>query len=343
MKKIFSIIFSIIFSALLFLLPLIANCGIALSEPIEITDVLGRIVSLSSPAASVVGTHNPTMNIAVILGGGGQYIAGFGNKNMAGRLYSYVYPELEELVQIGKGRDINYESCLAVNADLAILPERFADLVEQFEEIGIPAAVILPNAESFETIQNSIQLLGTLLGEDERAAQIVDFFNHKIAITQDIAQSASYHPRVICLGASSQLTVANGLMLQSTLVETAGAVNIAKDAPGKGDFVEVTLEEIIAWDPEIVLIPVYAQYSAEDLLSDPTWSSIQAIKAGKVLVFPSALEPWDYPTPSASLALVWLVSNLHPDLYSAEQVLADAQEYYELVYGQSFDADQLGL
>ena len=77
--------------------------------PKTIVDVMGNEITLEAPATRLVGTHNPTMNMAVILGGGGKYIAGFGNKEMADVLYSYVYPELQDdVIQIGKGKNINY-------------------------------------------------------------------------------------------------------------------------------------------------------------------------------------------------------------------------------------------
>ncbi|MCL2150498.1 MAG: ABC transporter substrate-binding protein [Dehalococcoidia bacterium] len=328
---------------------LIAGCTktVPSSGPIDtsvtITDVVGRTVTLAKPATKVVGTHNPTLNIAIILGGGGKYLVGFGNKNMAGSLYGYVYPELDDVLQIGTGRNINFESCLQMGAELAILPQRFADLADQFEAVGIPAAVILPNSESYDTIKKSIELLGVLLGDEERAAAIIAYYDGKIATAQGIANLATEHPKAMFLGASSKLSVANGAMLQSVMLETAGAINVAKDVNGGGDFIEVSVEEIIGWNPEVIYIPSYASYTVDDLLNDPAWSSIDAIKNNRIYVFPSNLEPWDYPTPSTLMGLTWLLNNLHPDLYSMDQVLADAREYYELVYGQSFSAEQLGL
>jgi len=91
--------------------------------PKTIVDVVGNEITLDAPATRLVGTHNPTMNMAVILGGGGKYIAGFGNKEMADVLYSYVYPELQDdVIQIGKGKNINYETVLTTDADLESCP-----------------------------------------------------------------------------------------------------------------------------------------------------------------------------------------------------------------------------
>jgi len=311
--------------------------------PVTITDVLGRTVTLPKPAERVVGTHNPTLNIAVTLGGGGRYLVGFGNKNMASGLYTYVYPGFADVLQIGTGRNVNMESVLQVGADLAILPQRFADLVDAFDDVGVPAAVILPNDESFDTIKASITMLGALVGADAHAAQINSFFDSKINTAKQIAAQITDKPTALFLGASSQLTVANGLMLQSELLETVGAVNLAKNVGGAGEFREVSIEEIIGWNPDVIYIPVYASYSIADLKSDPVWSSLNAVKNDRVYVFPSTLEPWDYPTPSAAMGLVWLLNNLYPELYTRDQVLRDANDYYRLVYGQTFSAQQLGL
>ena len=313
------------------------------STEVSIVDVMGRTVTLPQPASKLVGTHNPTLNQAVILGGGGKYLVGFGNKNMAGGLYSYVYPELDDVVQIGKGQDINFESCLAVGADLAILPERFAHLAEEFEAIGIPAAVVLPNVESYDTIRSSLRLVAALIGEEERAEDIIAFFDAKMDAAEEITATITEKPDVLYLGGNSPLSVANGIMLQSVMIETVGANNVAKDVEGQGDFVEVSIEEIIGWNPDVIYIPTFASYTVEDILNDPAWSSIQAVKDEKVYVFPSTLEPRDYPTPSASMGLTWLIHNLYPEKYSLDQVLEDANTYYDMVYGQTFTAEQLGI
>ncbi|MDL2225723.1 ABC transporter substrate-binding protein [Eubacteriales bacterium OttesenSCG-928-M02] len=345
-KKVLSLVL-----AMVFLLGILAGCGGNTTPTptpedtgVSITDVVGNEVKLEKPATKVVGTHNPTMNQLIILGGGGKYIAGFGNKNMAGKLYELVYPELkDDVVQIGKGKDINYEQCVALGADLAILPERFKDQKADFEAVGIPAAVVLPNAESYDTIKESLLRVAKLIGEEEKANKINAFFEKKIANAKEIAAKSDKSPKILYLGGSSKISVANGVMLQSTMIETAGGVNVAKDVEGSGDFIEVTVEDIVKWNPEIILIPTFASYTVEDVLNDKAWGSIQAVKDKKVYRFPSELEPWDYPTPSSAMGLSWLIYKLNPDLYSLEQVVADANEYYEMVYGKTFTAEQLGL
>lgn len=312
--------------------------------PKTITDITGHEIVLEAPAAHVVGTHNPTMNMAVVLGGGGKYIAGFGNKEMADVLYSYVFPELAEgVIQIGKGKNINYETVLTTGADLAILPQRFAYMVEEFEAIGIPAIVILSSTESYQTIRDALTLMGMVVGEEDRAAAILAYFDGIIDKISQRTASVTDKPTVMFLGSSSMYSVAPGAMIQSDIMDTAGAVNAVTGVDVLGAFADVSAEEIVGWNPDVIWVPAYASYTVEDVLNAPEFASITAVQNGAVYTFPSELEPWDYPTVSACLGAAWAAYNLHPDLYTYDELIADVNGLYELIYGQTFTAEQIGI
>ncbi|MDO5111835.1 MAG: ABC transporter substrate-binding protein [Clostridia bacterium] len=314
------------------------------SEEITVTDVTGRSVTFAQPATAIVGTHNPSLNTAIVLGGGGDYLAGFGNKQMANGLYGLVIENWDGVPQIGKGKEINYEAVAVLGDNLvAILPERFADQAESYEQIGVPAVVALPNTESFDTIKSSLALVAQVLGLEDRAVAVNAFFDEKIAAAKEIGAKSEAKPSVLFLGSSSQLSVATSAMIQTEIIDTAGGINAVSGVEKAGDFAEVSIEEIIGWDPEVIWIPSYAKYTVDDLMNDPAWADITAIKNNAVYVFPSALEPWDYPSASACLGVCWAVQNLHPDLYTQAQLMADVDGFYDLVYGQTFTAEQLGL
>ena len=314
------------------------------STKITVTDVTGRVVVLDRPASKILGTHNPSLNTAIVLGGGDKYIAGFGNKQMANKLYNYVMDDYEGIVEIGKGKNINFETVVSLGKNnVAILPERFKDQVEQFENVGIKAVVALPNSESFDTIKNSLNIVGKVLGEEDRAKQINGFIDRSIAETKALAAKANTRPSVLFLGSSTPFSVATSSMIQTDIIEMAGGTNAVKGVDVKGAFAEVNIEQIIVWNPDIIWVPQYATYTVESLLDDPKWSSIKAIKNKSVYVFPSELEPWDYPTASAALGLRWGLYNLHPELYSLDDLMKNADEFYNMVYGVKFTAEQMGI
>lgn len=328
----------VILAAILFLSSLSV-----LSEEIVLVDVIGREVVLEKPATKVVGTHNPTLNAAVVLGGGRKYIAGFGNKEMSRGLYEAVIDDYDGLVQIGKGGNINFETVLATGADLAIIPERFKDQVEQFEKVGMKVIVALPNEESFDTIRQSLTLLGKALGATDRANLILSYLDNRIENAQKISSTVTEKKKVLFLGGSSALSVAPAAMIQTQLIDIAGGENAVSGIEGTGDFVEVNIEQIINWNPDVIWYPAYASYSAEDLLNNPSWSSIKAIQNKEIYAFPSKIEPWDQPTAALALGIAWATHNLHPDLYTIDEIMKDVDEFYNLVYGITFSAERLGI
>lgn len=314
------------------------------STSITVTDVIGRVITLDKPAGKILGTHNPSLNTGIVLGGGDKYIAGFGNKKMANKLYDYVMEDYDGIVQIGVGNNINFETVASLGKDnVAILPERFKNQVEQYENVGVKAVVALPNTESFDTIKNSLAIVGKVLGEEKKAAEINAFIDNTVAETKAIAAKAEARPSVIFLGSSSAFSVATSSMIQTDIIEMAGGTNAVKGVDVKGDFATVNIEQIISWNPDIIWVPKYASYTVESLLSDPKWSSVKAVKDKAVYVFPSEMEPWDYPTASAVLGLSWGLYSLHPELFSKEDLMKKADEFYNMVYGKTFTAEQLGI
>ncbi|MGI5840363.1 MAG: ABC transporter substrate-binding protein [bacterium] len=339
---------TVAFGLLLSIVFMLAACapetgGQEPSGKITVTDVTGRELVFDEPATKVVGTHNPSLNAVVVLGGGDKYIVGFGNKDMARGLYERVIEGFAELTQIGKGKNINLETVAATGADLAVIPERFKDQVEEYEKVEVPAIVALPNDESFEKVKETMSMLGKVLGETERADKIIEFFDNKIAETKGIAANATDNQKVLFLGGSSPLSVAPAAMIQTELIEAAGGINAVSGIDVKGDFADVNIEQIIAWNPDVIWFPAYADFTAEDLINDPAWGSINAIKNKAVYKFPSELEPWDQPTAAVSLGVCWATHNLHPELYSLDDLKKDVDEFYNLVYGKTFTVEELGL
>lgn len=200
-----------------------SNPTTPISTKITITDITGRVIALDNPASKILGTHNPSLNTGIVLGGGDKYIAGFGNKNMADKLYDYVMKDYNGIVQIGKGSNINFETVASLGKNnVAILPERYKNQVQQYENVGVKAIVALPNTESFVTIKNSLTIVGKVLGEENKANRINTFIDKTISETKTLASKAGIRPSVMFLGSSNQFSVATNSLIQTDIIEMAG-------------------------------------------------------------------------------------------------------------------------
>ncbi|NLW70845.1 MAG: ABC transporter substrate-binding protein [Eubacteriaceae bacterium] len=341
MKKFAGVILSVLLVASLF-----AGCTPKeptppVSGPISLTDMAGRAVELEQPATKVVGTHNVSLNYAVVLSGDGSVLVGFGNKDMAYGLYDKVFPGYGELTSIGKGKEINYETVASLKAELALVPTRFISQAESYEQVG--CKVIILDVEKFDSIKEALTLVGKAIGKEERAEQIKTFFDGKITQMTELTANVANKPKVLMLGSSSATSVAHDAMLQNQIIATAGGVCADAGFEATGGFADVDMETIVGWNPEVIYIPAYAKYTVQDILDDPAWQGITAVQNKAVYMFPSAVEPWDYPTTSAALGLCWVTYNLHPELYSYDDLIKDVNEYYSFTYNTTFTPEELGL
>jgi ABC-type Fe3+-hydroxamate transport system, periplasmic component len=68
-------------------------------------------------------------------------------------------------------------------------------------------------------------------------------------------------------------------------LEAAGGVNVAKEVENRfnATYFEVSREQIVQWDPDVIFIHGYkGRSAAEEILSDPALKSVRAVKEGKV-------------------------------------------------------------
>ena len=207
----------------------------------------------------------------------------------------------------------------------------------------MPFRSALPNTESFDTIKNSLLIVGKALGEEERARKIAAFIDTQIQDVKILVAVAKARPSVMFLGSKSPYSVATASMIQTDIIDIAGGRNAVTGVDVKGSFADVNIEQIIAWNPEIIWVPAYASYTVDSILADPKWRDISAVRNKAVYRFPSSLEPWDYPTASAVLGLRWGLYSLHPELYSRQTLAMHADAFYSMVYGKKFTLEQLGV
>jgi len=103
----------------------------------------------------------------------------------------------------------------------------------------------------------------------------------------------------------------------------------------------MSYEQLLAMNPQALIIPAEAAYTAADVLADPELSVLEAVKNGAVYEMPRSFEAWDSPVPSGVLGSLWLASVLHPQHYSREAYVQAAVQMYETFYG--FTPDEAAL
>ena len=131
------------------------------------------------------------------------------------------------------------------------------------------------------------------------------------------------------------LSTAGNAMYQSDMIRLAGGVNAAAEIEDSY-WVEISYEQLLAWDPDFIVLASDASYTVEDVMADPNLAACKAVANGRVIQLPSKAEAWDSPVPSAILGAVWLANALHPEQFTQEACDALIDEYYETFYGFTY-------
>jgi iron complex transport system substrate-binding protein len=132
--------------------------------------------------------------------------------------------------------------------------------------------------------------------------------------------------------------------MQTRIVELAGGSPVWKLAnPGRG-WSQVSMEQVLAWDPDVVFVTAYSLRSDEvagRLRADANWQAVRAVKRGRFHAFPGDFYSWDQPDARWILGLAWTAARLHPDRFADLDILGLARDFYRQVFGRDqafFDA-----
>ena len=304
--------------------------------PVTLTDAAGREVTIEEEPEKLVSGYYITTSMLIALGQQDKLV-GIEAKADSRPIYSLAAPELLELPNVGTAKQFDLEGCAAMEPDLVILPLKPKDSVPALEELGI--TVLTVNPEDLSLLEETITMLGKATGAQEEAQALLDENEETVSFLEETVGGLE-KPAVYLGGNSSFLSTAGSKMYQNTLIEMGGGENVA--AAIEDDYwAEVSYEQILEWNPQVIVIVPEAEYTKDDVLSDPQLADVDAVKNQQVYEMPSSFEAWDSPVPSAMLGSLWMASVLHEDAYSLDQFKDDAAGFYKTFYGVDIDRDLL--
>ncbi|MCQ2494411.1 MAG: ABC transporter substrate-binding protein [Lachnospiraceae bacterium] len=295
--------------------------------PVTIVDQAGREVTIAEEPTKLVSGYYISSSLLIALDLDSKMV-GVEAKADKRPIYKLSAPELMELPNVGSAKNFDLEGCIALEPDLVILPLKLKESAAALEELGIN--VILVNPENQELFLEMADIIATATNTVERKNSLVDFINAQDAMI-DSAMANADGVKVYLAGNSDFLSTACNGMYQSDMISNAGGINVAGEIEDTY-WVETDYEQVLAWNPEYIIIAAEAEYSVEDVLNDENLAMCDAVINGNVYKIPSKAEAWDSPVPGGILGSVWLGSVIHPELISAEQCDSIIEEFYETFY-----------
>ncbi len=306
----------------------------------SVVDQVGREVELPPSVERVVSLHSGASWMVYVLGAAdrlvGAYYASLPTEPLAQGALAELDPGYQTKELPVKP---TVEALVALRPDVVIASSvvHGEGLAALLAEVGIPTVLYYP--ETLDGIAEALLLTGRVLGREERALDLVGRFWDLVATVSSATAGQAPRPRVY-FAAYTMSNVYAGDVIQNVILELAGGLPLGVAlAPRPGLFWQrVDVEQVLLWDPEVVLVPAYSRARPADFFADPIWGVVTAVRTGRVYRFPEFFAPWDIPGPEVVLGLLWLVETLHPGATGLDLV-SEVVRFYREFYGVELAPD----
>jgi iron complex transport system substrate-binding protein len=332
-------------SALAALLACIST--VAVADQISIVDQRDRTVTLEGEAKRVVTIPIPAASMFISVDGGTDRLVGMHQLSktaIKGRILQRFYPDALSIPSniTGKGFSFvpNVEELLALEPDLVFQWGHLNDdIIDPLVNAGLNVALIKIGPEAFT--RKWLNIMGTVTGKPAKAKAMIKWRDEVMAelktATAEIADDQ--RPRTLYfMNYLSKLRVAGGPSYNNFYINLAGGQNPARDL---GMFSEVGIEQIIAWDPEVILLNGFeAKLSPQDVYDNPLLADVSAVKDRRVYKMPLGGYRWDPPNQESPLTWLWLSMILHPEKFDWD-MNERINSNYQFMYGQDVSTDDV--
>ncbi|HEV7337791.1 MAG TPA: ABC transporter substrate-binding protein [Bosea sp. (in: a-proteobacteria)] len=319
----------------------------AAAQPVTVTDLAGRTVTLPGPAKRIVLAQGRQLNgLGLLHPDPISLLAGWGSDHKrqnpdAYARYAAKFPALETLPTVGDGGTqdgFSFEKAVSLAPDLVILSQSLAgsrhgpgDLVSRFEAAGITVAVVDFYLQPLRDTVRSLRVLGKLIGREEQAEAYIRFYEERrerLASRVRGVERPSVFMHAHAGGFDCCQSPGKGTF--DDFITLAGGRNIAASIlPGATG--QISLEQLLAADPAVYVAtggvhlarrgglvlglgvsPEEGARSFATLIAGPGISALSAVRSGR------AYGLWQLfnDTPLHIVAIEALAKWIHPERFA---------------------------
>ncbi len=255
------------------------------------------------------------------------------------------YAELPELGRLtGRGNTVNFENVVKLAPDLVLdvgnTTETYVSLANRVQaQTHIPDVLI---AGHLAQTPQTLRILGGLLEVQQRAETLAVYAEAVLSrVQKEIAKiPPAERPTLYIARGPHGLESAVAGSIGSEVVDLVGGRNVVGKDAGPHTIVDVSPEQVLAWQPEVVLTIDWRFHAA--IRTDPVWRQLKAVQAGHIHFVPDLPFSWldDPPAPNRLIGLLWLGKLLYPTAFP-QDIRAEARRFYALFYQQEPSDAQL--
>lgn len=306
---------------------IISQAAVIHAGTIAFKDKLGRKINVSLPVRRVILFETYELTAALDVW---DKIAGISRYAYENDLMLALKPDIAKTIpSAGSAFDFNIETLLKSRPDLILTWSFKPESIRFMEAKGLKVITLYP--ENLDELYETMRLQGRLFGKEKKVELCIARMKKIFAFIDERCRRIPPNKRkkVIWLG-SKQTTVWGAHGISNDLITLTGGVNPASSLMERS--LDVSMERIMAWNPDVIFIWGNAKYGCADLLESPQWRHMAAIRQSRVYKAPK----WGVWSPRLAIVALWMAMKTYPDRFRDVNFTKTADEFYRAVYGISY-------
>ena len=264
---------------------------------------------------------------------------------------SIILDKYQDLSNFGMGDAVNYEAVIAANPTIAINSGKINDAMVSdcdalSESLGIPVVAV---DNELNNSAEAFRFMGELLGVEDHAEELAQYAEQvftDINVLSDIPEEKKVS--VYFGNGEDSLETAPRGSQHAQILDAINAVNVADLELGDGSRVQISAEQLLAWDPDVIVVngepkaDKSGSSAAEDILSNPDYASLKAVQDQKVYGTPNAPFSWvDRPAgPNRLIGMRWFSALIYPEYIKCD-INEEIHKFFDLFYHVDLSDEQL--
>lgn len=319
-----------------------------------IVDQTGAQVTLPAKIERVVITSIwPLPSVFCLVDGSGKKIVGMHPASMSAAKTSMLAKTAPDVLQAStafiQGTTVNVEELVKLRPDVVLYSATNSGERELIEKAGLKAVGFSTTIAAFNTIDTVVSwmdLLGDILDKKTRADDIKRYGNEVLGSIRSrigtLDEAKKPRAMVLFRHSEKEIVATGSNFFGDFWLKSTGAVNVAAGLKGNQP---VNMEQIYAWNPDIIYITNFSPSLPPDFLNNTIkgqdWSQVAAVKKGQVYKEPLAHYRWSPPSSDAPLMLFWMAKKNQPELFKDVDFEAKLKEYFLKFHDYKLSDDEV--
>ena len=264
---------------------------------------------------------------------------------------SIILDKYQDLPNFGMGDAVNYEAVIAANPTIAINSGKINDAMVSdcdalSESLGIPVVAV---DNELNNSAEAFRFMGELLGVEDHAEELAQYAEQVFTDINALSDIPEEKKVSVYFGnGEDSLETAPRGSQHAQILDAINAVNVADLELGDGSRVQISAEQLLAWDPDVIVVngepkaDKSGSSAAEDILSNPDYASLKAVQDQKVYGTPNAPFSWvDRPAgPNRLIGMRWFSVLIYPEYIKCD-INEEIHKFFDLFYHVDLSDEQL--